>query len=96
MAVILGVLLALVLPAAHHRETRSESCHLCGNRRVIVRDYRWWQLSSETSEFATAFPMPHHHDHNWWLYGSTYDSYFQKWAADNSNRYRDGQAKWAP
>ncbi len=96
VVVIVAVLVALVPPTPHYRETRSESCRLCGNCRVIIRDFRWWQLSSETSEFAVSFSVANDHVHDWWQYGSSYISYNKKWAACNSSRYRDGRITWTP
>ena len=41
--VIVAVLvLLLAQPTPHWRETSSQSCHLCGNCRVVIQKYRWW------------------------------------------------------
>jgi hypothetical protein len=87
---------ALVPPTPHWRETTSQSCHLCGNRRVIIRDYRWWQFDEESIEPAATFPVPDGHFHDWWQYAATFNSYNGQWAADNGNRYRDGRNAWTP
>ena len=93
---ILLAISAIVLLPPNHRETRSESCHLCGNRRIIVRDYRWWQLASEQTESVVSFPIADGHEHNWWQYGSSYVSFQEKSASSNWARYRDGRTTWTP
>jgi hypothetical protein len=50
VAVVAAVLGALLFPTPNWRETFSESCHSCGNCRTTVREYRWWQLASESTE----------------------------------------------
>jgi len=89
--VALAIVAALVHPPAHYRETRSESCHLCGNRRVTIREYRWWRRSKEWGEPVESFPVPIDHVHDWWQYGSSYTSYMGNWAASGPHYYRDGQ-----
>jgi len=96
IGLILAAFVALVVPPPHHRETRSESCHLCGNRRIIVRDYRWWKLSSEHTEAVVQFPIADDHEHNWWQYGSSYVSFQKKSASSQAARYRDGRMTWTP
>ena len=90
-AVIVAVIVALVPPTPHWRETISESCHLCGNCRAVIHEYRWWQLASESIEPIERFPVSTDHVHEWWQYGSSYVSYNKKAAASNSARYRDGR-----
>ena len=97
--VIVVVLLFLMAPQTPHwRETSSQSCHLCGNRRVLIRTYRWWRLNNDTIEpvVGAQFPIPDGHTHDWWQYCSTYTSWSKKWAADNSARYKDGRFAWTP
>ena len=92
----LAAFVALVFPPPHYRETRSESCHLCGNRRIIVRDYRWWKLSSEHTEAVVQFAISDGHEHDWWQYGSSYVSFQKNSASSKSAHYRDGRMTWTP
>lgn len=94
IAAIAAIFIAMVPPTPHWRETTSESCHLCGNCRTTVRNFRWWQLESETIEPIVLFPVPDGHEHNWWQYGSSCVSYNKKSAASNASRYRDGRSTW--
>ncbi|HRX82643.1 MAG: hypothetical protein H6821_09730 [Planctomycetaceae bacterium] len=96
ITIVLAVLVAIVPPTPHHRETRRESCHLCGNCRLIVRDYRWWQVSFEATELDVSLAVAEDHVHKWWQYGSSYVSYNKKWAASHASRYRDGRITWTP
>ena len=88
------VLAAMHPPTPHWRETSSQSCHLCGNRRVIVTNYRWWRIDSEKIEPAATFPVPEAHRHEWWQYAATHSSYSLSWASDNAARYKDGRNTW--
>lgn len=90
------VLLSMLPPTPHWRESSSQSCHLCGNRRVIVKNYRWWRLDSESTEPAATFPVPAGHEHDWWQYAATRNSYSSRWASDNVARYQDGRNTWTP
>jgi hypothetical protein len=96
VAAIVVLLVALLPPTPHWRETSSQSCHRCGNRRVVIRDFRWWRLDRETIEpvVGAEYDIPKGHIHDWWEYSSTYVSYNKKWAADNAARYRDGRSVW--
>ena len=96
--VIGTVLLFVAQPTPHWRETSSQSCHQCGNRRVLIRTYRWWRLNADTIEpvVEAQFPVPEGHAHDWWQYSATYNSWSKKWAADNSARYKDGRFAWTP
>ncbi len=96
VVVILAMLVALVPPTPHHRETRRESCHLCGNRRVTIRAFRWWRVSSKTTEPEVSFPAGDGHVHDWWRFGASYESYSKNWAASAHTRYRDGRHDWNP
>lgn len=88
--------IALNSPTPHWRETISQSCHLCGNCRVVIRDYRWWRLDKETIEPAATFPVPDGHMHDLWQYAATFNSYNEQRASDNASRYRDGRMAWNP
>src|SRR5687768_8009631 len=94
-AVAVGLVI-LLPPTPHWRTTSSQSCHVCGNRRIIIQVYRWWYLASETVEPIASFPVPEHHTHDWWEYVATSSSYSQWRAADKSARYRDGRMTWTP
>ena len=97
--VIVAVLvLLLAQPTPHWRETSSQSCHLCGNCRVVIQKYRWWELDSDTIEpvMGAQFFIPDGHVHEWWQYSSTFSSWSKNWAADNSARYKDGRLTWTP
>ena len=97
--VIVAVLvLLLAQPTPHWRETSSQSCHLCGNCRVVIQKYRWWELDSDTIEpvVGAQFSIPDGHVHEWWQYSSTFSSWSKNWAADNSARYKDGRLTWTP
>ncbi|MEP3480119.1 MAG: hypothetical protein ABJZ55_12785 [Fuerstiella sp.] len=98
IAVIVALLVLVAPPTPHWRETSSQSCHICGNRRILIRVYRWWSLHSDTIEpvFGAEYPIPESHTHEWWQYSSTYNSWSMKWAADNSSRYKDGRFAWTP
>jgi hypothetical protein len=97
VGIIFVVVAALMLPTPFWTETVSESCHLCGNRRVTIRHYRWWRLDTETIEPAAVFPVPQGHVHDWWQYSSTYSAPFgPAWAKDKDSRYRDGEMTWNP
>ena len=93
---IVVVVIALVPPTRHWRETTSESCHLCGNCRDIVHIYRWWQLDSEQVIPTLVLPVPEGHPHDWWQCPSSYVSYNKKWASSKASRYRDGRLTWTP
>jgi len=98
LAIPLVIVLLLILspPTPHWRETSSQSCHLCGNRRVVIRNYRWWKLDRESVEpvVGVSFPIPQGHSHDWWQYSATYQPYAESWAADNSSQYQDGRRTW--
>ena len=97
--VIVAVLvLLLAQPTPHWRETSSQSCHLCGNCRVVIQKYRWWEFDSDTIEpvVGAQFSIPDGHVHEWWQYSSTFSSWSKNWAADNSARYKDGRLTWTP
>ncbi|TWT89616.1 hypothetical protein [Stieleria varia] len=96
IGVMLAVLVALMPPTPHHRETRLESCHLCGNCRRIVREFRWWRFSSETTEPVETFTVDEDHEHDWWQYASYYISYNMKSAGGAPYRYQDGRNTWTP
>jgi hypothetical protein len=98
IVVVVAVLVALLPPTPHWRETSSQSCHLCGNRRVVIRTFRWWQLDLEKTEpvVGAQYDVPGGHVHDWWQYSSTHASYNMCWAADKSERYRDGRMTWTP
>ena len=98
LAFLAAILVALLQPTPHWRQTSSQSCHLCGNRRVVIRNFRWWRLHSETVEpvVGAEYDVPDEHVHEWWQYSSTFYSYGEKWAADNAARYRDGRMTWTP
>ncbi|MFO1021571.1 MAG: hypothetical protein U0903_12875 [Planctomycetales bacterium] len=86
----LAILFALLCPVTHWRENISQSCHLCGNRRIIHQQFRWWQLASENTEFVPNFPIPQEHQHDWWTYSHTFVSWSKNWAQDQGSVYRDG------
>lgn len=96
VAVIVILLIAIIHPTPHWRETSSQSCHLCGNRRVVIHQYRWWRFDSEVVEpvVGAEFPVPEGHAHDWWEYGRSRVSYSSAWAGSNSSRYRDGRINW--
>jgi len=96
--VIVVILAVLVAPPSHRLETSSQSCHLCGNCRVVIRNVRWWRLQSEVVEpvVGAQFEVPVGHEHDWWQYKATFNSYREKWAADNAAPYRDGRLTWTP
>ena len=96
IAIIVAVLIALLPPTPHWREAVSESCDRCGNRRVTIENYRRWQLDSVREEWATDYPIPEGHTHDWWPYGHSYSSWSMKWASTNGMRYRDGSQHWIP
>jgi len=99
VAVIVVALIALVPPTPNWSETSSQSCHLCGNRQVVIRNFRWWQLHNQHVEpvVGAKYAVPDGHIHDWWQYSSTFNSYYgTKWASDNSARYRDGRFTWEP
>ena len=96
IGLIVAVLVALVGPTPHWREAISESCSLCGNRRVTIEHYRWWRLRSVREEWVTSYAIPDGHSHDWWKYSHTFSSWSKKWASDESSRYRDGGLQWAP
>lgn len=96
ITVTVVVLIALMPPTPHWRETRCESCHLCGNRQARVREYRWWRLSSDTIEPLEEHKVAADHQHEWWQYSSSYISYNRKACASQPARYRDGRITWSP
>ncbi len=81
--------------AGQWRAAASQSCHICGARRVIIREFRWWQLSEETIEPVPGSPFSKDagHSHDWWQYAQSHNSWWVKWGATNGNRYRDGRAR---
>ncbi len=83
---------------SHWRESSSRSCQLCGNRQVVIRHFRWWQLDRERVEpvVGAEFPVPEGHTHDWWQYAATFSSYGLSWGSDKTQRYRDGGMHWTP
>jgi hypothetical protein len=93
--VIVACLFSLLCWPAHWRTTASDSCHVCGNRQQIVREFRWWRLDSQRTERVTDFPVPTGHQHDWYRNG--YSSNGSPAFADSKPyRYRDGRTDWSP
>ena len=97
-AIVIFVLLFvfLIAPTPHWKETSSQSCHLCGARRFIVSEFRWWTLQGTREESVEVFPVPEGHTHEWWEYSHTFISWSVKWAADKASVYKDGRITWTP
>lgn len=73
----------------HWREGASESCHLCGNRRHTLREFRWYREARITRRFLTDYPVPDGHLHNWWRYDFVH-SRGGAWMAMSRTTYKDG------
>ncbi|MEX0702116.1 MAG: hypothetical protein WD069_08470 [Planctomycetales bacterium] len=93
IAIIAG---SLLFQWPHWTEYVAHSCDACGNRRAIIRQFRWYRQTAETERWDTRLPVPPGHVHDWWQFGAGKISPTEKFALSSGGRYRDGSLTWSP